>query len=117
VLTTHYLDEAERLCDRLAIMHEGRVVALDRPEALRADLGEQIVELRTRGDGGAALARLQEQGLAGGDAFSVGATVTIPLHDRTAAVAIAGGRNVAGAALIRIANTDARHVGCPRGMP
>jgi ABC-2 type transport system ATP-binding protein len=90
LLTTHYLDEAERLCDRIAIMHEGRIVALDRPEALRADLGAQIVELRTRGDGGATLALLQERGLAGGDAFSVGATVTIPLHDRTAASAIAG---------------------------
>src|SRR5262249_11736775 len=34
VLTTHYLDEAERLCDRVAIMHAGRIVALDRPQAL-----------------------------------------------------------------------------------
>src|SRR6202023_967108 len=29
LLTTHYLDEAERLCDRIAIMHLGRIVALD----------------------------------------------------------------------------------------
>jgi ABC-2 type transport system ATP-binding protein len=90
LLTTHYLDEAERLCDRIAIMHEGRVVALDRPAALRADLGDQIVELRMRGDARATLEQLREHGLAGGDAFSVGATVTIPLHDRTAASAIAG---------------------------
>ena len=90
LLTTHYLDEAERLCDRLAIMHEGRVVALDRPNALRADLGAQIVEVRTRDDADATLGLLRQLGLAGGDAFSVGATVTIPLHDRTAASAIAG---------------------------
>src|SRR5205085_2156765 len=32
LLTTHYLDEAERLCDRVAIVHEGRIVALDTPE-------------------------------------------------------------------------------------
>ena len=38
VLTTHYLDEAERLCDRIAVMHLGRIVALDTPEALRAAL-------------------------------------------------------------------------------
>src|SRR5262245_58039483 len=31
LLTTHYLDEAERLCDRVAIVHEGRIVALDAP--------------------------------------------------------------------------------------
>jgi ABC-2 type transport system ATP-binding protein len=34
VLTTHYLDAVERLCDRIAIVHEGRIVALDRPQAL-----------------------------------------------------------------------------------
>src|SRR5437867_7671736 len=34
VLTTHYLDEAERLCDRVAIIHAGRIVALDAPAAL-----------------------------------------------------------------------------------
>src|SRR5206468_9047314 len=43
LLTTHYLDEAERLCDRVAIMHEGRIVALDRPAALLAPLGREIV--------------------------------------------------------------------------
>ena len=36
ILTTHYMDEAERLCDRLAIMDRGRVVACDTPEALVA---------------------------------------------------------------------------------
>jgi ABC-2 type transport system ATP-binding protein len=37
-LTTHYLDEAEVLCDRVAIMDEGRMVALDKPRTLIADL-------------------------------------------------------------------------------
>src|SRR5207253_2187599 len=50
VLTTHYLDEAERLCDRIAVMHGGEIVALDTPEALLASLGPEIVELRARGD-------------------------------------------------------------------
>ncbi|MGH9139190.1 MAG: ABC transporter ATP-binding protein, partial [Acidimicrobiales bacterium] len=36
LLTTHYLDEAEQLCDRVAIVHEGRLVALDSPAALLA---------------------------------------------------------------------------------
>ncbi|MDQ7843111.1 MAG: ABC transporter ATP-binding protein [Armatimonadota bacterium] len=34
VLTTHYMEEAERLCDRVAIMDHGRIVALDTPQAL-----------------------------------------------------------------------------------
>src|SRR6516164_8402406 len=39
LLTTHYLDEAERLCDRVAVMHQGRVAALDTPTGLRHTLG------------------------------------------------------------------------------
>lgn len=35
LLTTHYLDEAERLCDRIALIQKGRVVGLDTPESLR----------------------------------------------------------------------------------
>ena len=52
------------------------------PRALRADLGERIVELRVRDEPAAALGRLRGRGLAGADAFTVGATITIPLHDR-----------------------------------
>ena len=89
LLTTHYLDEAERLCDRLAIMHEGKIVALDTPHALRADLGEKIVELRVRDQPAAALDRLRDSGLAGRDAFAVGTTITIPLHDHDDTVATA----------------------------
>jgi len=84
LLTTHYLDEAERLCDRLAIIHEGTIVALDSPAALRAELGEKIVELRVRDNAQRTLELLRERGLAGEDAFSVGATITLPLHERRA---------------------------------
>jgi ABC-2 type transport system ATP-binding protein len=89
LLTTHYLDEAERLCNRLAIMHEGAIVALDRPEALRGELGGTIVELRVRGDADAALEILRADGIAGDDAFRVGATVTVPIHERRAPDALA----------------------------
>ena len=44
VLTTHYMDEAERLCDRVAIIDRGRVIALGTPRELIASLGaNQIV--------------------------------------------------------------------------
>jgi ABC-2 type transport system ATP-binding protein len=39
VLTTHFMEEAERLCDRVAIVDHGRIVALDTPEALIRSLG------------------------------------------------------------------------------
>jgi ABC-2 type transport system ATP-binding protein len=42
VLTTHYLEEAEQLCDRVAIMDEARVIALDTPAGLIASLGADV---------------------------------------------------------------------------
>ncbi len=78
VLTTHYLDEAERLCDRIAIMHGGQIVALDTPVALLAGLGEEIIELRVEADGDRTLARLRRRGGADDRAFAVGSTLTIP---------------------------------------
>ncbi|TML97434.1 MAG: ABC transporter ATP-binding protein [Actinobacteria bacterium] len=89
LLTTHYLDEAERLCDRIAIIHAGRIVALDTPRALLSMLGQEIVELRVDGDAATALALLRARGIAGEDAFTVGSTLTVPLHDRAAAHAMA----------------------------
>ncbi len=48
VLTTHYMDEAEKLCDRVAILDHGRVIALDTPARLIATLGaEHVVQFRT----------------------------------------------------------------------
>ena len=88
LLTTHYLDEAERLCDRVAIVHTGRIVALDTPDALLATLGRELVEMRVADDPSAALARLQAHGVASPDAFRVGFTLTLPLHDRAARDAV-----------------------------
>jgi ABC-2 type transport system ATP-binding protein len=89
LLTTHYLEEAERLCDRVAIIHAGRIVALDTPGALLAGLGRQLVELRVDGSVNSALASLREQGVAGDDAFAVGSRVTVPLHEHSSGDAIA----------------------------
>ena len=45
LLTTHYMEEAERLCDRVAIMDRGRIIALGTPADLIASLGaEHVVE-------------------------------------------------------------------------
>src|SRR3954451_20843690 len=46
VLTTHYLEEAQRLCDRVAIVHAGQIAAIDTPTALLAGLGDELLELR-----------------------------------------------------------------------
>jgi ABC-2 type transport system ATP-binding protein len=43
--TTHYMEEAEQLCDRVAIVDGGRIVALDTPQNLIAELGQSIIHL------------------------------------------------------------------------
>jgi ABC-2 type transport system ATP-binding protein len=88
VLTTHYLDEAQRLCDRVGIIHGGEIVALDTPQALLAGLGSELLELRVHGPVSVALAALGAQGIAAAEAFVVGQTLTVPLHDESATEAI-----------------------------
>ena len=89
LLTTHYLDEAERLCDRVAIVHSGRIVALDTPAALLDGLGRELVELRVHGEPATAIKALREHRIANADAFAVGSTLTVPLRERSAAEALA----------------------------
>jgi len=48
VITTHYMDEADRLCDRLAIIDSGDVVVLGSPKRLKKDLGGDIVRLKRK---------------------------------------------------------------------
>jgi len=48
-LTTHYMDEAEH-CDRIAIIDHGRIVAMDTPEALKASVGTDRVQIHTADD-------------------------------------------------------------------
>ena len=65
-MTTHYMDEAE-YCDRIAIMDHGGIVALDTPEALKASVAVDRVQIQT-GDDDAAIAALRER-------FEIEATV------------------------------------------
>src|SRR3954463_4197676 len=58
-MTTHYMDEAE-MCDRIAIMDNGRIVALDTPEALKAEVGADRVRIQTEDDEGA-IAAIEER--------------------------------------------------------
>jgi ABC-2 type transport system ATP-binding protein len=46
IITTHYMDEADRLCDRLAIVDQGTIVAMGPPEMLKKDLGGDIIRLQ-----------------------------------------------------------------------
>jgi ABC-2 type transport system ATP-binding protein len=65
-MTTHYMDEAE-YCDRIAIMDHGRIIVLDTPEALKAKVGKDRVQIKTDDDP-AAIAALRER-------FGIDATI------------------------------------------
>ena len=50
LITTHYMDEADRLCNRIAIVDHGKLVALDTPEALKASVpGSNVIEVQFDG--------------------------------------------------------------------
>jgi ABC-2 type transport system ATP-binding protein len=79
LLTTHYMDEAETLCDRVAIVDRGRVIALDTPRALVASLGAEHVVEFALADGHGALSADELNALAGvrdarreGEAWTLG---------------------------------------------
>ena len=48
ILTTHYMEEADRLCDRIAIIDYGKIVVLDSPENLKKVLGGDIIRLKVK---------------------------------------------------------------------
>jgi len=77
LLTTHYLDEAQELCDRVAVMRGGEIVRIGTPDALRG--GEAEAEIRYRRDGEQVVVRTREP--------------TRALHELTAA-ALADGREL-----------------------
>jgi ABC-2 type transport system ATP-binding protein len=60
-LTTHYLEEADALCDRLAIIDQGRIVASGTPDALKRQVAGDVVTLSVDGEHGPALEVLKGQ--------------------------------------------------------
>jgi len=88
LLTTHYLDEADQLADRISVVDRGRVIAEGTPDALKRRLGASQVDLVLRDDAGVAeaaaiLARVS-------DAEPVvdrsRRSVSAPVHDRVASL-------------------------------
>lgn len=47
ILTTHYMEEADRLCNRIAIIDHGRIIAIDTPENLKNGLGGDLITIRS----------------------------------------------------------------------
>jgi len=79
LLTTHYLDEAERLCDRIAVIEAGRIVACDTPANLLGALGDEVLEVRVD-DTALAVQLLRFAGIPEDDILVIGSTVTASLR-------------------------------------
>jgi ABC-2 type transport system ATP-binding protein len=75
VLSTHYLEEAQGVCDRVAIVDRGRIIALDRPGALVAQLGAHVLEVETAGTPDRVLRALPGAGTSLGRAFRSGPAI------------------------------------------
>ncbi len=48
ILTTHYMEEADMLCNRIGVIDKGRIIALDTPTNLKAGLGGDIIRIKTQ---------------------------------------------------------------------
>jgi ABC-2 type transport system ATP-binding protein len=79
LMTTHYLDEAERLCDRIAIVDGGRIVACDTPANFLASLGGDVLDVRVD-DADHAVKSLLRTGVPSDDLLAVGSTLTVSLR-------------------------------------
>ena len=87
LLTTQYLEEADRLAARVAVVDGGRVIANDTPDRLKSQLGSTVVEMDVRGDGRAERALELLSGRIEGQVEREGVTIRIT-SDRGAHVLI-----------------------------
>ena len=80
VLTTHYLEEAESVCDRVGILHRGQLVAIDRPLRLIEEIGPWVVELRITGDARSIAGRLTREAITTRPALVSNTAVNVTSH-------------------------------------
>jgi ABC-2 type transport system ATP-binding protein len=81
-LTTHYMDEAEQLCDRIAIVDEGRIIALDTPSGLKSQIaGSDRIEIEVEGDADAVAAMIEQRPGVHGVQRTAAATLTVAIDD------------------------------------
>jgi len=78
ILTTHYMDEADRLCDRIAIIDRGTIIAMDTPEELKKRVGSDVVTV-TSPDSERIAQEISAPWISGAEQHD--GQVTIRLHD------------------------------------
>jgi ABC-2 type transport system ATP-binding protein len=95
LLSTHYLEEAQSVCDRVAIIDRGEIIALDDPARLVTAVGGQMLDLSVDGDATTVIAALGDLGTSVGEPIRTGSTVSVAstdssetLTERVAALAL-----------------------------
>ena len=84
MLTTHYMEEADTLCDRLAIMDHGKILAVDTPNGLKSSVGaDSIVTVSAAGDLDALATLLQQRIEGATKSRRVGTTIQIDVKGTT----------------------------------
>jgi lipooligosaccharide transport system ATP-binding protein len=92
IITTHYMDEAEQLCDRLAVMDGGRIVAEGSPrELIETHITREVLELRFAPDGHALVAERLRDAAVGERIDVLPDRVLVYAHDGEAALNAAHG--------------------------
>jgi len=81
LLSTHYLEEAQNVCDRVAIIDQGKIIALGTPAQLIDRVGREMLELRVEGDPNELLGALRELGPTVGEPLLAAATVSLASSD------------------------------------
>ena len=107
VLTTHYMEEADQLCQRVAIIDHGTLLALDTPENLKATIGaETEIRIRATGDLDGARARARDDGRHRQHARARRHRVRLRAARRTAAAGDPDLRRARGCAITDVAVTE-----------
>ena len=81
LLTTQYMEEADRLAERVAVVDGGLVIANDTPASLKSQLGSTVVEMRFDADGGSARAAALLTGNVNGQVERDDGTIRITSND------------------------------------
>jgi ABC-2 type transport system ATP-binding protein len=86
LLSTHYLEEAQSVCDRVAIVDRGEIIALDDPARLIAGVGQQMLDLGVDGDPTEVVASLGDLGPSVSEPLRSGSTVSVASRESSEAL-------------------------------
>jgi ABC-2 type transport system ATP-binding protein len=83
ILTTHYMEEADLLCDRIGIIDRGKIIALDSPLRLKESIGGDIIKIKVSPNSNLNFASLKQFNFIHKVEFADGGLITLSVNDAT----------------------------------